>query len=256
MNFFNVRARKELAAVAREHLANQRRHLQQIQGFVDVKLRPSIDLAQAQADVGAAELRLLLAENDYALANAQLGRAMGDTSGGDYDLAADEIPAISEEEESQDQLMRRATQQRADLSALAHHIRSDEQALAGARGGYGPALHMSVAATDAGPLFVPGPFDTKNLHWNYLAALTLTWPLFEGLRTAGHVREMESTLAQSLARRSSVSLTVAVEIETARRTIAAAKTAIKVADGAAESARERLRLAEGRYKEASEPRWN
>ena len=48
--FFNAVAFKELLAVARETLANQRNHLGQIQGFVQEGTRPPIDLSQARAD--------------------------------------------------------------------------------------------------------------------------------------------------------------------------------------------------------------
>lgn len=249
-SFFKAKAQEELVVVARENLENQRRHLREIEGFVEVKLRPAINLAQIRADVGAAELRLLLAENDFAVAKADLGRAMGDTSAQDDELAADEIPAVPEEEYPQERLEARALEQRPDIASLGHHIRSDEHALASARASFGPALHLSAAVTDVGPMFTPGPFETANLRWNYFGALTLTWPVFEGLRTIGRVREMQAVLDQDRAHRDLVSLGARVDVENARRTIAAAKSAIEVSDRVAESAAVRLRLAEARYTEA------
>ena len=245
--FINVRAQKELVAVAKGNVENQWRHLEQVQGFIDAKLRPPIDLAQARADVGTAELRLLMAENDYSLAKVDLRRAMGEASQDDYDVATDEIPPVPDEDASQEQLTRQAIQQRADLSAADRRIRADELALTAARGGYGPKIHLSATVTDVGPLWTPGPFDSRNLRWNYYALLSLSWPLFEGLRTKAVVTEMQATLSQTRARKSLLFLSADVEVDHARRTIAMTKGAIRVADMTVENSRERLKLAEGRY---------
>src|SRR5262249_33366723 len=61
--YFNARAAKALVQVAKETLANQERHLAQIQGFVEVGTRPEIDLAQARTDRANARLQLINAEN-------------------------------------------------------------------------------------------------------------------------------------------------------------------------------------------------
>src|SRR5262249_49672181 len=55
--FFQARAQKALIEVAKETLANQQRHLAQVQGFVDLGARPEIDLAQARTDVANAQVQ-------------------------------------------------------------------------------------------------------------------------------------------------------------------------------------------------------
>ena len=75
--FYNARANKALVQVAQEQLVNQERHLAQIQGFVTVGTRPEIDLAQARTDRANAQLTLINAENNYAVARAQLNQTMG-----------------------------------------------------------------------------------------------------------------------------------------------------------------------------------
>lgn len=246
--FINARIQEGILAVARENLSNRRRHLDQIQGFVGAQVRPPIDLAQARADVGNAELRLLSAENERALADADLAQAMGDTTGRAYALAEDDVPSVADEEASQEQLLCQATRQRADLSALDRQLFADQQSLSAARGSFGPKVYLSASVTDSGPLWTPGPFDGRNLRWNYYALLSVSWPIFEGLRSQGLVNEMKAAMGQTVASRSQLLLTAGVEIERARRTIATAKEAIRVSDMAVESARERLNLAEGRYR--------
>ena len=245
--FFAARARRELVAVAREDVENQRRHLVEVEGFVNVRTRPPIDLVQARASVGAADLRLIAAENDYALARADLERAMGGPSTADYDVASDELPPVDGERAPADALAAEAAAGRPDLASARRQIEAEHRALASARGAYAPALHVAVGATDAGPMFYPGPFEARNLRWNYSAALVLTWPLFEGRRTVGRVREAEAMVGQAQARSALVDLGIRVEVERARRGVAAAHAAIAVAETTLENARQRLRLAEGRY---------
>ena len=57
--FFSARAAKELLRVAKETLDNQERHLEQMQGFVEVGTRPAIDLAQARTDRANARVQLI-----------------------------------------------------------------------------------------------------------------------------------------------------------------------------------------------------
>jgi outer membrane protein len=245
--FFAARARRDLVDVAREDVGNQRRHLEQVQGLIDVQMRPAIDLVQARASLGAAELRRISAENDYALARAELGQAMGGAPEGDYDLASDELPPVDGEEAPLDQLTAEARAARLDLAGGQRLVESQEHALSAARASYGPALHLSLATTDAGPAFDPGPFAETNLRWNYSAALVLSWPILEGGRTVARVREQQASLEEARARRALIDLGLRVEIERSRRSVASAKAAIAVSETTLENARERLRLAEGRY---------
>lgn len=246
--YFAARARRELVDVAREDLANQRKHLDQVQGQVDVKQRPPIDLAQARANVGAAELRLISAENDEALARAELGRAMGSPRAeDDLEVGSDELPPIPGEDGSLDELVARATRGRPDVASSERQIQAQERLLAVARGSYGPSLHVTLSATDSGPMFDDGPFEWRNLRWNYAAALVLSWPIFEGGRTVGRVREARANVGQATARRAVLDLGLRVEVERARRSLAAAKAEIGVAETTFDNARERLGLADGRY---------
>src|SRR5207253_11405549 len=63
--FFNAVANKELLAVARETLANQRNHLRQIEGFVQEGTRAPIDLSQARADFANAQVQVINSTNAY-----------------------------------------------------------------------------------------------------------------------------------------------------------------------------------------------
>ena len=61
--FFAARAQKALVAVARETLANQGRHRDQVRGFVEVGRQPQIALAQVETDYANAEVQSISAAN-------------------------------------------------------------------------------------------------------------------------------------------------------------------------------------------------
>ena len=246
--FFAALARRELFEVAIEDLANQQRHLAQVKELIALQLRPPIDLAQARAGTGAAELRRIAAENDLALAKVELCRAMGEPFAEDLDVVGEDLPPVAGEESTSHVLVTEAARARPELASSDRQVDAAERALAGARGGFGPALHLALGVTDVGPMFDPGPFDGTNLRWNYSAALVLNWPLFEGGRTRARVREAESLRAQASAHRRSLEVDVSVEVERARRSVAAAKASVAVSELTLESARERLHLADGRYR--------
>jgi outer membrane protein len=245
--FFAARAHREMVEVARRDLENQQHHLAQVQALVEVKQRPPVDLAQARANVGVAELRLIGAENDNALARAELGRAMGEPANADDEIASDDLPPVDGEDLRAEALAAQAVQMRPDVSSSERQIQAQERTVAAARGAFGPALHVALSFTDAGPMVDRGPFEWSSLRWNYAAALIFAWPIFEGGRTTGRVREAEAGLGEARARRVLLDLGVRIEVDRARRGVASAKVATVVAEGTRENARQRLGLAQGRY---------
>src|SRR5690349_8749767 len=89
--FFLARAQRELIDVADKTLANQEKHLAQVQAFVEVGTRPEIDLAQARTDVANARVQLLRAQHGYATARENLKLVMGATDDAEYDVNADTL---------------------------------------------------------------------------------------------------------------------------------------------------------------------
>jgi outer membrane protein len=80
-------------------------------------------------------------------------------------------------------------------------------------------------------------------------AVTLTWNLLDGGRTAARIREGEARVGQAQAQRALLDTGVRLSIARAHRTVASAKVAVTLSDAIEENARQRLVLAEGRYQE-------
>ncbi len=238
--YFTARANKALVDVARETLANQEKHLGQIEGFVKVGTRPEIDLAQAKTDRANAAVQVITAENGYETAKAQLNQAMGLEQSTDYDVADENMEAVTDEDAGIDKLLEDAIKTRPDLISLEYQIRAQKMIVRSVQGAYGPSIGASMTLNDAGT-------DITQMGWNWNAQITLTWPLFQGLLTWSQVKEQKAILEQVTAQRDAVRQQVRLDVETARLAVRAAKAAIGASAEALINARERLRLAEGRY---------
>jgi outer membrane protein len=237
--FFAARAQKDMVRVAEQTVANQRRHLRQIQGFVEVKTRPEIDLAQARLDMANAELLLVNAQSGYASSRAQLNLAMGVVQDADYDVADETFPAVFAEDGSTDQLTQEAAR-RPDILALQKQIHAQELTLRAIQGAYGPSLSISTGLTESGA-------QINNMAWNWNGSVNLSWPIFQGHLTHAQVREAEANLAGLHAQMNALQQSLRLAIEQARLGIRAAKAASRIAEVALENATQRLSLAEGRY---------
>lgn len=239
-SYFSARAAKALLAVARDTLANQERHLSQVQGFVEVGTRSQIDLAQTRADRANARLQLINAENGYQSAKAQLNQAMGIEGATDYDVADESLARIEGEDRSVDALIREAVHARPEFAALSHQLRAQELTLGAIKGAYGPSLSVSTGLSEGGR-------EIDNMAWNWNAGVLLSWPLFQGGQTWSQVQEASANLVNLRAQVDSLRQQIRLEIDQARLGVRAAIAAIGAAEEVVINAKERLNLAEGRY---------
>jgi outer membrane protein len=234
-------ANRSLVSVAAETLANSDRHLKQIEGLVRAGARPEIDLAQVKADRANAWLQLINAENGYATAKAQLNQAMGVEESTDYDTGGEAAAAVSGEDFDERRLVGLAVETRPELKSLAKQSEANARQLSATKGAYGPSLGVQTSLTDGGR-------DLAALAWNWNATANLTWPLFQGGITNARVREAEAnqdvTRSQIALQRQQIRL----EITQARLSIRGAKAALDASREVEVNARERLRLAEARYR--------
>jgi outer membrane protein len=239
-SFFQAHEQRSLITVAQEAIANQERHLAQIQGFVEQGIRPEIDLAQARTDLANARVQLINAQAAYTTAKAQLNQAMGVQGPLDFDVSEEPLPAVAEENESVTRLASIAAESRPELRALERQQRAAELTLSAIRGQYGPTLSALGGVNEVGT-----SLDTLGLRWN--VGVALNWPLFQGGLTAGQSREAKANIDVAKAQITQQQLQIRVDVETASLAVQTAKVVITAAADATLNAREQLRLAEGRY---------
>jgi len=243
--YFNAVASKELLVVARETLANQRRHLVQVEGFVHAGTRPPIDLSQARADFANADVQVINAENAYQRAKVLLNQAMGVEGPIDYDLANDGLPPQADEDAPLEPLLDTALKARPEIAFATEQVTSQQLLIQSARGAYAPAISVGAGV-------VQGAGSGTNYNgWNASAGVFLTWNLFQGGLTNGTVHEAEGNLAFAVAQRDAQRQQIRVDVEQALLAIRAAKAAQSSSRNALVASRQRLSLAEGRYQNGS-----
>ena len=239
--FYTARATRDAVGVARETLANQNKHVEQIQAFTEVGTRPEIDLLQARTDQANAEVALINAQNDYATARAALNQAIGVEAPAGYEVIGVASAPLAGEEAQLEPLVDEAVRARPDIAAKIAQLRAQELTNKATAARYGPALAATGGATYNGR-------GLDGLVWNFSGGFTLTWPIFEGGLVRALRREGD---AQSSALRAEVDLArqqARVEVDQARLTIVAGKAAIAAAERSLANAKARLSLAEIRYR--------
>jgi outer membrane protein len=240
--FFAARAARDLVAVARESLANEDAHLKQVQAFVQVGTRPEIDLAQARAARANAQVQVIQAENAYDTARAQLVQATGVVRATDFDIGDDVLPAVPGEDQPLDPLFAEALASRPEIVSFSEQERAQTLARSAARAGYLPTVGAEADVSRGLASTLPDGAS------NWGASVTLTWNLFQGGATRAAVREAEANLTALSAQDEQFRQQIRLDVEQARLAVRASRGARGSAGAAETAARERLRLAEGRYR--------
>ena len=238
--YFNARASKELVDVARETLDDQRRHLVQVQAFVQVGTQPEIALAQQKAAVANAVVQLIATQNSYETSKAQLNQAAGLVGGTAYDVLDEQEPPVDDEDAPLETLVEKAFAARPDLASSYRQEDAQNATIRSTKGGYGPSLAANGGASESG-------LALDSLSPNINVGVTLTWPLFQGGLTAATVRQAEANLSVITSQRDLTQLQIQLNVNGAQLAVRAAKATIGAANDALTSANEQLRLAEQRY---------
>lgn len=246
--FFRTVAADAVVEVAERTVANQCRHHDDVETFVNAGTRPKIDLHSARLNVQSAKLTRLQAAHETRLARIELNRAMGRESWETISSVAPEPDSdatgdtqTAESESSLSELLREAEDGRDELAALDADLAGAHAAQAIAQSGYFPRLTglLNFAST-----------RVENLPWtyNWYAGVGLTWNLFAGAQTYGQQAEAKSNVRALTARRLDLLQSVHAEVTQRFLEVAEGQERLALTARAAEIAAERLALAEDRYR--------
>lgn len=238
--FFQAWAARALVGVARDTLANQARHLAQVDASVKVGVQTEIALATARANLANARVQLINAQNAYEMAKTQLNAAMGSMGDTDYEVADEEAPWVVAEDGPLAPLVRHALEARPEVAALERQREAQSKTIRALRGAYGPSLVASTAGSEQGT-------QLNHLVPNWNIGVTLTWPMFQGGLTRGQLREAQGNLESIDAQLAALRLQIRTQVDQARLAVRAAKASIGSADEALTNAGQQLKLAEGRF---------
>ena len=239
-SFLRARAQKALVVVADQTVANNQRHVEQIQAFVDAGTRPQIDLLQVRTDLANARVALLQAQNTYAVAKVTLQRNMGIEEDVNFEIVDEQVPPIAEEQRTLDELLRQAMTERPDVTALVRDLRASELLVGAAKGGYGPSFNGTAAVSKQGILI-------DNLSTNWQVGAQATWQLYGGGYTTADVHEARANRNRVEASIAELRQTVRLQVAQAQIALQTAVAQLAAAGEALANAKGRLALADGRY---------
>lgn len=239
--FFTALAADALVDVARESVATQARHLEQMKGFVEVGTRTKVDLAQAQADLASATLTLARARGQRDAARATLHLALGLEDWRDLELAPPP-PEANEPPPSEKDPLDEAVANRPEPRQFLAQARSAAEIGKSIRGAWFPQLQLSLGPSFAGT-------DITSLTPNFQVALTLGYPIggFNPFYIHAQGREARANERIALAQAQQARNQIRQETATAEAQLRAAREAVAAADTLLVAARERRELANGRF---------
>jgi outer membrane protein len=239
--YYGALAAKELVAVGEDTVRNQTRHVEQIRHFVAVGARTRFDLSSAELNLANAELVVVRARNALALAKVRLNTAMGVDESTDFDVVAPPAAPTGEETERAGALAQTALHDRPEIWRADAQLRLQDAARRTARAGYLPSLSLLGNLSYGKVGGYGGSAD-------WYVGVGLSWNLFNGFLTRHQVREAEANLAAATAQRESLRQTIRADVEEQLLAITEAQRREEVAARAEATARERLQLAEDRYR--------
>lgn len=235
--YYSVLANEELVRVREASLAQQRKHLDQIQAMYEVGTRPKIDLTEQQVAASNAEVDLKQAQEDLAVGRASLATAMG------IPIGQSPEPANTLRQEvtpgNLSQLLDEAQRNRPDVRSLRDQVDAAHAAVLIARTNFRPAISFTSL------------FDYRNLRfplvYNWSLGQVLAQNIFNGGADRALISEYEASEEALKSNLTSLTNQVEQAVYTDFADFTVAKERIDLAIQTEGEAKEGLELAEGRY---------
>jgi TolC family type I secretion outer membrane protein len=245
--YFGVLAARLLVGVADAALARSELNLRSARGFFEVGTKPKSDVTRAEVEVANARVGVIRARNLIRFSEASFANALGLDATVPIEIA----DTLTYEAVGLDpaQLAAEALGNRPELRQAQARLDATRAQLSGARAGYLPDLTVSGSAGYAGDDALVGVNGVAGVSFSETWSITgqLTWNLFQGFFTQSRVKETQALVETARANYETVELQVRLEVEQAYIAVVEAAERIGATEKAIESARENLRLAQGRY---------
>lgn len=200
------------------------------------------DKLQAQTALAQATLNLITAQGSERTAQGTLANLMGFDAGHPFALMPVDLPQPdAEAEQDIGKLIETARANRPDLAAADAQIKAAEAQLAASRAANMPSISLSAST---GAQAVSG-LPTSN---SSSLGVSVSFPLFTGLRNTYQIRSSESLLEGKVAARDQLANQVALDVWKAYQTLRTNSQALRTANALLASAEQSQRMTLGRYK--------
>jgi len=235
--YFGLLQARRLVAVADAALARAELNLRSARGFFEVGTKPKSDVTKAEVEVANARVAQIRARNQVRLAETTLANALGLEA--TTPVQIEDILSFEPVPLDPTALLQEALRQRPELRQAQARLDAARAQVAGARAGFWPDLSLTGSYGGSSADFP--------LRERWAVAATLSWNIFQGFFTTARLRETRANLEVARANYETLELQVRLEVEQAYIAVVEAAERVTATAKAVESARENLRLAQGRY---------
>jgi len=198
------------------------------------------DFLSSQVNAAQREQQLIAASNAVATARAELSNALGLGTVDEWQpepISEAPLPA-----ESRDELERRAITDRADLKRIASEQAAQDKSVAAVKSTFGPRLNVFAGWEADNPTVLAAGGGN-----NWTGGVELQFDLFSGGQKIARLAREKALRDRLAAMRRAAENAVRLEVRSAYYDADTARRQVDVARGAAEQARESLRINQNRY---------
>jgi outer membrane protein TolC len=233
-------ARKQLE-VAEQSMKTAQAILNQSKDRFESGVVVESDYLSAQVRLATRKQELIRAQNNLALARAQLSTTMGLSTETEFDpadtLAERTLPTTSLEEAE-----KQAMEMRPDLKRVRSEEAAQQQSVSIAKSAFGPRVNAFANWEADNPTFVAGGGGN-----NWLAGIEVRFDLFEGGAKRAQLSHEQAMQEKIVAAKEMASDAVRLEVRHAYYDVDAARQQIEVARATIAEAQESLRINQNRY---------
>jgi outer membrane protein len=240
-SYYSVLLAKKQLEVAEQAMKTARAILDRSKDRFESGVVVESDYLSAQVRLATRKQELIRAQNNLALAGAQLSTSMGISAENEFDpadaLAERNLPAIALEEAE-----KRAVEMRPDLKRIRSEEAAQQQRVSIAKSSFGPRVNAFAGWEADNPTFVAGGGGN-----NWLAGIEVQFDLFQGgakRAKLSHERAMQEKVA---AAKEMAIDAIRLEVRRAYYDLDAARQQVEVARATIAEAQESLRINQNRY---------
>ena len=244
--YFEILRAEKISQVAEQSVRQLQEGVRVAKNFVQVGMRPKVDVLDAETRLGEAELQLIIANNDIGVAKARLNTVLRQPI--DTEVAVVDVLTTDPYERSYESSQQIALQHRPELLEANKNVAIAEKEITLAKSDYYPDISLSANYYRRGDdPTVDGSDFVDRESWDIVASAK--WTFFEWGKTRFATNQQRARLRQARENLEQIKDSILLEVKTAFLSVQAAEQGIRVAAKSVESAEENFRISRERYKE-------
>jgi len=240
-SYYGALLAKKQLEVAEQSMKTAEAILDRSKNRVESGVVVESDLLSAQVRLSMRKQEVIRAQNDLALARAQLGMAMGAPAENDFDpadvLTERNLPAISLEEAE-----KQAVELRPDLKKVRSEEAAQRQSVSIAKSAFGPRVNAFGGWEADNPTFLAGGGGN-----NWLAGIEVQLDLFQGGAKRAQLSRERALQEKVAAAGEMATNSVRLEVRRAYYDLDSARKQVEVARETIAESKESLRINQNRY---------